>query len=83
MSALFAIWISLDQEAEPDETRMVSPDLALLTQVATLVRSGVLCQVGLAPVQAAAAAETQKGANVTTTNVVSKNLSLVISFVFR
>jgi hypothetical protein len=42
---------------------MRSPSLALLTHAATLVRSGVLDHVGLAPVQAADAAEMHHGAS--------------------
>jgi hypothetical protein len=44
----------LPQFALPAVTLIVSPFEALLIQVATLDRSGVLVQVGLDPVQAAA-----------------------------
>lgn len=45
--------IALVHEALPAATLIVSPEDALDTQAATEVRSAVLCQLGLEPVQAA------------------------------
>jgi len=43
--------VTLVHEALPEETLIVSPELALLMQVCTLLWSGVVVHVGLEPVQ--------------------------------
>src|SRR4029453_16768945 len=54
-ASVMSLLISTDDDhvADPAETLIVSPFFAFETQLATLVRSGVLVHVGLPPVQAA------------------------------
>lgn len=55
MVSAFPILTVLEYVALPPERVIVSPAVALVTQVCTLVESGVLVQFGLEPLQAARA----------------------------
>jgi len=75
---LLTMAMALDHAALPADTLMVDPGAALLTQLATLARSGVLVHVGFDPAQAADAGEAPQGANTASTTQASRTLHFVI-----